>query len=214
MADDLLKIKNVKKKRYSQDCFVNFTNGKSEVIAMDLALKYNLSKNRKLSENELNKILAENRKIKVKQVAYKYANYKPRTEQQIIQKLKQKEFNDTEISIAIRFLKEFNLIDDDKYAENFLNELIKRKPSGKKVIKAELRKKGIDSDLADMTLDNYFPIDEVNDMAIQAAEKKMRIIRHKPEEKQKQSLINFLQRRGFTWETIKSILPLFFPTDR
>lgn len=214
MADDLLKIKNVKKKRYSHDCFVNFTNGKSEVIAMDLALKYNLSKNRKLSENELNKILAENRKIKVKQVAYKYANYKPRTEQQIIQKLKQKEFNDTEISIAIRFLKEFNLIDDDKYAENFLNELIKRKPSGKKVIKAELRKKGIDSDLADMTLDNYFPIDEVNDMAIQAAEKKMRIIRHKPEEKQKQSLINFLQRRGFTWETIKSILPLFFPTDR
>ena len=213
MDDDLLKIKSIKKKRYSQDCFVNFTNGRSEVIAMDLALKYNLSKDRNLSENELREILADNRKIKVKQVAYKYANYKPRTQQQIIQRLKQREFQEDEIDIAIRFLKEFNLIDDEKYAENYIKELIKKKPSGKRVIKAELMKKGIDSDLADMTLNKFFPFDEIDDMAIQAAGKKMRMIRHKPKEKQKQSLINFLQRRGFRWETIKGILPEFFPSD-
>lgn len=206
-------IKSVVNKRYSQDCFVNFTNGESEIIAMDLALKYNLSPKKELSELDLNEILSENRKIKVKQIAYKYANYKPRTAKQVNERLKQKGFSESEIGSALKFLKEFGLINDKKYAENFIKELLNKKPSGRSAMISELKKKGISKELAELSISRFFPFEDLPDLAMQAAEKKMRIIRHKPKEKQKQALITYLQRRGFVWETIKSILPNFFPDD-
>jgi regulatory protein len=203
MAEQNLIIHSIQKKRYSQDCFVNFKNSDSIIIAMDIALKNSLKKDMAISDSFLKTLLAENRQIKIKQIAYKYANYKPRTEQQVIQRLRQHDFSDEDINQALAFLREFNLINDEKYAKNFLEELMKRKPSGKKAVIAELLKKGINKEICEDTVAKYYPNDDPIDLALKAAEKKMRMLRNKEPDKQKQSLINFLQRKGFDWETIK-----------
>ena len=212
-SESILKIKNVSKKNNSQDCFVNFTNGNSEVLSLDLVMKYNLTKDKQIANTKLERIISENRIIIVKKAAYNYANYKPRTIAQVKLRLKQKDFTSIEINTALDFLEEFNLVDDRKYAEMFLEEIIKKKPSGKAVIIAELRKKGIDNDIATETISRLFSDDELPDMAYQAAEKKMRMLRHKPLEKQKSSMIVFLQRKGFDWDTINQTLPRFFKEE-
>jgi regulatory protein len=213
MPEEKLIIKSVRKKRYSQDCFVNFKNSESKILAMDIALKYGLKNDMPISEEFLDTMLAENRIIKVKQIAYKYANYKPRTELQVIQRLKQHEFSDDEIKLGLGFLRQFNLVNDEKYAVDFLKELIKKKPSGRKVVAAELRKKGISKEICEKTIADHFPDENLTDLAMQAAEKKMRMLRHNEPEKQKQSLINFLQRKGFDWQTIKNTTSKILPDD-
>jgi len=211
MTDNNLIIQSIRKKKYSEDCFVNFKNSESIIIAMDIALKHSLKNDMPISDSFLGQLLAENRQIKVKQIAYKYANYKPRTEQQVIQRLRQQDFPDDEINQALAFLRQFNLINDEKYAKDYLEELMKRKPSGKKAVIAELLKKGINKDLCEKTVVDNYPEDDPSDLALKAAEKKMRMLRHKESDKQKQSLINFLQRKGFDWETIiktvSSVIP-------
>jgi len=213
MKDENLIIDSIRKKKYSQDCFVNFKNCDSLIIAMDIALKYGLKKDLPISEELLETMLAENRKIKVKQIAYKYANYKPRTEKQVIQRLKQNEFTDDDIQFALGFLKKFNLINDEKYAVAFLTELLRKKPSGKKVALNELLKKGISSKISKETIDAYFPDEQTSEMALRAAEKKMRMLRHKEPDKQKKSLISSLQKRGFDWLTIRETVSIVLPED-
>ena len=67
----------------------------------------------------------------------------------------------------------------------------------------ELFKKGIDKDLASETTKKLFQNFDSTELAIKSAEKKLKTISHKPEEKQKQLLISHLQRNGFDWDTTK-----------
>jgi len=47
-------------------------------------------------------------------------------------------------------------------------------------------------------------------LAREAALRKLRALQHKPVAKQRQLLIQFLQRRGFAWDTIRPIVEELF----
>ena len=176
-------------------------------------MKYKLQKNQSLSQKELDKILAEQNLIDCKQAAYYYASYKPRTEQQVIEKLKQKKFAPTEIKQAIVFLYEFNLLDDKRFAENYIRNTLRRKPAGKFKLSADLRQKGIDKDTATAAVEKVFPHEDTLKLAMEATSKKMRLIAGKEKSKQKTSLISFLNNRGFDWDTIKQVIENKFSDD-
>ena len=60
------------------------------------------------------------------------------------------------------------------------------------------------------SVNKYFPDNKTMDLAKKASEKKLRTISYKPIDKQKKSLISFLQRQGFKWNIIKEILDSYF----
>lgn len=65
--------------------------------------------------------------IKAKQVAYNYATYTTRTEQQVVEKLWKNGFREEIIQMAIEFVKGYKLIDDEKYVALFIQEKAKFK---------------------------------------------------------------------------------------
>jgi len=93
---------SIRKIRRKPRCKLTLDIGDYYEISLDLVVKHQLKKNQTLSENKLKKILTEQKTIDCKQAAYYYASYKPRTEQQVIEKLKQKGFNTPEIKNAIK----------------------------------------------------------------------------------------------------------------
>ncbi len=203
-------VVSIIKLKYKPRCRVILDTGDFYDFTTDLILKYSILKNQPLTEEVFTLLNTEQRIIDAKQTAYNYASYKPRTIKQTIEKLKLKEFNPKEIDIAIGFLKDFNLLDDIRFARDFIPMYIKKKPSGKQRIIQELYKRGVPKNIIHESIDEYFPEEDKLSLAYQAAEKKMRSVRHKPIEKQKSSLAMFLQSQGFDWQVIKQTLTHFF----
>lgn len=203
MSMKVISISLLKNKR---QCKVGLDNGEQLNVSTDLALKYTLSKGRILDESTIEIINSEQRLISAKSSAYNYASYKPRTIRQVNERLKQKGFENSEITSAIEFLKQFDLLDDIKYCKSFIENTLLRKPIGKSKLFMELLKRGIDKDLATESIHQYFPENESMDLAKKSADKKMRMLRTKPIEKQKSSLIAHLQRHGFSYEIIKQVV--------
>ena len=61
----------------------------------------------------------------VKQTAFNFVSYKPRTEKQIRQKLRDKGYEKEEADLAIEFLIKFDFVDDAKYAKQFIADFLK-----------------------------------------------------------------------------------------
>ncbi len=203
-------VVSIIKLKYKPRCRVILDTGDFYDFSTDLILKYSILKNQPFTDKVFNLLNAEQRIIDAKQTAYNYASYKPRTIKQTIEKLKLKEFNPEEIDLAIAFLKDFNLLDDVRFARDFIPMYIKKKPSGKQRIILELYKRGVPKDIIHESIEEYFPEEDNLTIALQAAEKKMRSVSRKPIDKQKSTLASFLQRQGFDWHVIKQTLTHFF----
>lgn len=205
------KVKYIKSKGNCEVTFKEFAE--SYYISLDLINKYRLSKDKEITAEEFEEIISEQRVFDVKKTAFNYASFKPRSEKQLEDKLKQKEFNEDEIEIAKEFLKSFDLLDDRKFAILFVNNFLKRKSAGQRVVKMELMGKGIDEYLAEEILQDHFPHDEVEELISKAADKKMRLLSNKAIEKQKKSLTDHLLMRGFPWEKVKIEIDKRFKKD-
>ncbi|MFC2130537.1 regulatory protein RecX [Bacteroidota bacterium] len=205
MSTEQNTISAIVQKKNKSSCIIYINSNRFIELSLDIILKYRLGKGTILNKTLEEKIICEQRIIDLKQAAYNFASYKPRTCKQIRNKMKQKGFADNEIVIAIAFLSEFNLLNDEKYAITFAKEYIKRKPCGKPKIINELMNRGISKELSEEAAAEAAPEEEIYELAKAAGEKKLRSIQYKSREKQKQSLISYLQRQGFNWDIIKQV---------
>lgn len=184
-----------------------FINGELWITtSIDIVLKYKLNKGMLLNSTLENILAKEHRTYLVKQTAYNFAAFKPRTEKQVKEKLKIKGFSNDELQRAISFLKEFKLLDDEKFAFTFSKEYLKRKNVGKSKLIDELTKRGIDKDLAVKAADNSYNDSSTNDVVLRTALKKMKLISNLPKKEQKNKIIAYLRRQGFEWNSIKFVL--------
>jgi len=100
-----------------------------------------------------------------------------------------------------------DLIDDQAFVDWWLEQRATFRPKGKRALALELRQKGIDKELIERALAEK--VDE-EELARQAAKTKLRIWSKLPLDVQKEKLVGFLGRRGFTWPILKKILDEVF----
>ena len=200
----IIKVEYVKKG--GSVCRLSFDNAESFECSTDLVLKYGLAKGTRISANEYEKVLSSQRIIDVKQSAYSFASYKPRTEFEVRRRLKQKKYSDIEIGAAINFLYEFNLLNDKTFAEKFIDEKLRLKKYSSLKMIDELRKRGVNKAIAEEKVSARYNDELEFELAKETAEKKLRTVMNKPEEKRKQAIINFLRQKRFNWEIIKRII--------
>ena len=127
-----IKILTVVKKKYDSNCIIKLSNEDVFECSGDLVIKYALTKDKIITNEIVLEIKSQNRLYEAKQAAYNFASYKPRSISQVKNKLKEKGYTPFEINNSIEFLKEFNLLDDEKYAGMLIDEFVKRKFAGEK----------------------------------------------------------------------------------
>jgi regulatory protein len=199
-------IETVKAKKSGRNCVLLLDNGEELECSKDIVLKHTLIKGRILTQDELERIINEQRIIDVKQTAYNFVSYKPRTEKQVRIRLDGKGFSDDECETALNFLREFDLINDERYAESFIKDLLMKKPASESKIMIDMLKRGIPKSIVIWAIHKIYPVEAKYDMAVKAAAKKMKVIRHKPLEKRKDSLIRYLLSLGYEWDLIKRVV--------
>ncbi len=136
----------------------------------ELIYYHNLKKGKVIDENNLNDIIREDNYIKAKGYALKYIEKSLKTESQVKEKLYSKEYDKDTVDRVIKFLKDYDFIDDNKYCDMYIRE--KLNIYGRNKIKYALLNKRIKESIVIEKINN---IDEEKEkkIAYKLAEEKI-----------------------------------------
>ncbi len=112
-------------------------------------------------------------------------------------KLKKKGFAHPDITSALAWLEQHKLLNDQQFAERYVESLVRSKPVGPMWLKAKLRQKGIAPDIISVTLAKHYSSDRERELAKEAT---AAFIRRSPDPVR---LYRFLLARGFSSDIIK-----------
>jgi regulatory protein len=144
--------------------------------------------------------------VQAKSVAYRLLTYRPRSCAELRQKLQAKAYHEPVIDAVLEVLARLGYVNDGQFAEQFASSRIRLRGWGRRRIERELGNKGIERRIISVTLSRIFEHDVEIETAKNAAERKLASMRSVDRKTKYRRLAGFLERRGFSFEVIKSIL--------
>jgi regulatory protein len=135
--------------------------------------------------------------------ALNFIAYKPRTENEVRKKLCEKTIDSNVIDQVIDRLNQNGYLNDQQFAQNWVDNRLEFKPRGKRLLKIELKRKGLDEELIDSSLTS---ISNENKIAYQAANKYAPRLANLDWQHFKSRLSGFLLRRGFNYSDVKEVV--------
>lgn len=120
------------------------------------------------------------------------------------ERLRRKGFPENVVFSTLKYLKQTGLVDDRALAEALKREAVTTKLLSQYGARIFMLTRGIPKEI----VDSMFILDEKEDVenAKKLIDKKLRVMRDFPEEKMKRRLHNLLLRKGYSFETIKTVL--------
>ncbi len=110
---------------------------------------------------------------------------------------------------AVERMEELGLVDDEKFARRYAEQLINVKHLSKKGAKYKLIEKGIDKDLAEQILEELAP--DPREHIETLIERKY--LRYLSDEKGRRKTVSALQRMGYSWSDIKAVMSNYFEDE-
>ncbi|MGP8321197.1 MAG: regulatory protein RecX [Methanosarcinaceae archaeon] len=149
----------------------------------------------------------ENIENQAMKFAMKLLSIRKRSIFEITTRLKKKEFAEDIINLVLKNLNEYKYLNDEEFAEAYINDRINFNPRGNFLIKKELREKGIAEDIIAEKIEKLLPLEKEMAMAKEATEKKLKYL-NKDIDKNKiyQKLGAHLQSKGYSSDIIRDIL--------
>jgi regulatory protein len=141
----------------------------------------------------------------------RFLSFRPRSEKELRDYLKRKtenlkpQIDESIMERIIESLKRDKFINDEEFTRWWVEQRTLLKPKAARVIKYELKQKGIVREL----IDSFFEENESSDSeaALKLAEKKLRTIHDQTDKyKVKEKLGRYLASKGFDWDTIKEVI--------
>jgi regulatory protein len=189
---------------------VEFDDGDSIYFPVDLVLKYKFKKDMSISEELLILMTNEKKIIEAKRYAYYIVSTRLHSKFEIKQKLKLKGYEGEQIDKALDFLESQNLLNDYKFAESYAIACFKKKGYIADRIFLELKKKGIDADIAKNVCKFFNEENEIEEKLKLLIERKLRLKQNKSPEKQKAFIIRSLSDLGYDYNIISKTLKDYF----
>jgi regulatory protein len=153
-----------------------------------------------LSEEKISALKLEDRHEMAHQQAINFINYRMRSEKEVRQNLNKHDVPEFVIDDVVDRLRESGLIDDEKFARQWVDNRLEFRPRSRQLLVYELRQKGISTELIDQTL---VDVDD-DELAYLACVKHAHKWNDLDRSEFNRKLSNFLARRGFTYGLIAS----------
>lgn len=135
-------------------------------------------------------------------------DYRDHSEREIRTKLLRKYDADC-VEEAVRKLVELDLVNDERYAENYALELYEHKKFGKMRIKSELRAKGIAADIANEAVDALFEEEEPDNIQRIVDIIGKRYYNRMNDDVGRKKVFAALQRMGYSFSDIREAMSEF-----
>lgn len=173
-------------------------------ISLEAALKHGLEKGKHVTQEFIDNLQDEAEEEKVYNRVLRFATTRPRSEKEVRDWFKRKKVLPSVIEPVFNRLKSLSLVNDEEFARWWVQQRAEFRQKSRRVLGLELRQKGVAREISEKVLENADIPKEV-DLAKKAATKKLRTLRGDLNENKKK-LSDFLARRGFSWDTVKTVV--------
>ena len=192
-----VKVQKHNPERVSIDLDGEFAFGLSRIVAAWLNV------GDILSEERIMELKRADSSEKALQSALKLLDYRPRTEHEIRQRLNTKGFDAQEIEIVLERLRAANLVQDQQFARMWIENRSEFHPRSKRMMRFELRNKGISEQNIDLALADGLDEEE---LASRAAERYVHKLDPSNKLEFRKKLGAFLARKGFSYGTLSPVV--------
>jgi regulatory protein len=173
-------------------------------IDLDNFVLLHLKVDQELTEKEIEEIIKKSEFQKDLDKSLRFATVRPRSEKEIKDYFKRKDFDASMHHSLVEKLKHFELIDDKKFAKWWVEQRQNFKPKAVRVLRLELRQKGINKEIIDEVLSTTI-VDEEK-MARDLLEKKAYKWKGLEPRLTRQKMSQYLAGKGFNWNVIEKVV--------
>ena len=174
--------------------------------------KYNLKKDMEVNEEFVQEVLINEEKNKAVNRGLKYLTASQKTEKEVREKLGIQDFDQDIIDYAIAYLKDNKYINDDHYAESFINDQLNFNRDGRRKIRTKLYRKGIDMETIDRKI-SLIDEEVFVDNALKVARNRLKAMTYKDEHERDQKIFRFLFYKGYDFDTVKKAVGIIDEED-
>ena len=172
-----------------------FAFGLQDVVAARLRIGQHLS------DEEIEALRERDGLEKAYNHALRFLSYRPRSSYEVRRNLQEKGVPPAIIDAVVDRLTRAGLLDDAAFARYWVEQREQFKPRSAQMLRYELRQKGVENEEIEQALQE---LDEESS-AYRAATKQARRYRHLDREAFRRKLASYLQRRGFRYDTVRSV---------
>jgi len=197
MAGRITALKYQKRKRDRVSVYLDgrFAFGVPEIVAARLTV------GQSLSEAEIEALCEHGSVEEAYNRALDYLSYRPRSQAEIVSYLRRHEIPDTQAEAVVERLTAAGLVDDEAFAQFWVENRERFRPRGPRALRYELQRKGIGQEAIDQALEGVDP----SAGAYQAAAKKAQQLRQLDQPEFRRKLVDYLARRGFDYDVAKEV---------
>jgi regulatory protein len=173
-------------------------------IGRDLLLESGLAKGEFLDQDRIDAILARDAVDRAVSTAMRALEQRMQTGRELRTRLLRKGFDTESIDAALGKLTDYGYLNDERFAELWIENRLAHRPRGKRMLEHELRQKGSDRQIVDETVTGM----EIDDRtaALELAHKRLKSVQGLPLDEQKKKMTGILARRGFDYGVIRTTL--------
>jgi regulatory protein len=172
-------------------------------LDQELVIKLGLHAGLEIDAARLARIAQEAERKKALDASFNLLAWRARSRKEIETRLKRKDISETAIRETSQRLAELGLLDDVKFAEAFARDRLEFARKGKRVIYAELRRKGVPKPVVEQVLARSGAETEAATAVLDKTARRYTAL--EPRERYRK-LHDLLLRRGFSFETIEHVL--------
>ena len=169
-------------------------------LEAEVALKEGLKPGRELADNDVKALTDSDIFQRCLNAALRFLSYRPRSEAELRRRLVKHGFDSEPIAAVIARLKEQGMVDDLAFARFWVENRESFSPRGQRMLKLELRQKGVSSDIIEAVVNGSGD----DDSAYRAALAKARSLSRTDYQSFRRRLGEYLKRRGFDYSAINN----------
>lgn len=173
-------------------------------LHMDIQLDHRLAPGDMLDEATIAQLLKEDETKKAITSSLNLIAYRPRAAGELRDKLREKGYSPEAIDAAVTRMQELRYLDDEAFAERWVQSRQGTRPRSERMLRQELARKGIDRKTIDQTIEEA-GVDEAGD-ALELARKKAGSMSGLEPAVRTRRLSGFLARRGYGYDIIRQVI--------
>lgn len=203
----IARITTQKKHKNRYNIFLNDGHDEKYGFSVDEAvlIEYSLHKGFELDDSTIAMLIQKDTLHKSYSLALNFLSFRMRTKKEMLDYLAKKEVEDEHITKIIDRLQKENLINDQEFADAFVQTRLDGSIKGPMLVKKELQEKGVSATIASQAVEAY--TDDIQyEKAQKWAEKKLNHPAKHSFRQQTQQLQATLMQKGFKQDVIKAVL--------
>jgi len=126
-----------------------------------------------------------------------------KTEKQLRDKLRENNYPEISINIAIDYVKSYGYIDDERFCSNYISYRVEKQSRSK--ISMDLINKGIDKELISRVYDEYYEEEFTDNQILKLLEKK-HYMDIREDKNQVNKIVQSIMRKGYSYSKIRAVI--------